>query len=114
MSVPSPYRVQVKRWQAGTVDDYGHPVDTYSRPHAWWVRSIAPGAMAEPTSPARDMTVVAWTIHADNTTDVPGPRDLVTIAGVDYAVNGTPADWTNGPWPNPVAGVVVELRRVDG
>ena len=113
-TVPSPYVVSVKPFEAGAVDDYGNPVEGYGTPYSWAVRSIAPGAMDEPGQTLRDLSVVAFTIHADATDDVPGVRDLVTVDGVDYAVNGTPKDWTLGPWPNPAAGVAVELRRVDG
>lgn len=70
--------------------------------------------MEEPSATNRDLSVVEYTIHADATADVPGVRDLVIVDGVEYAVNGTPDDWTKGPWPNPAAGVAVELRKVDG
>lgn len=114
MTVPSPYTVQVKPFQAGATDDYGNPADAWGTPYDWRVRSIAPGAMEEPGQSLRDLSVVVFTIHADATGGVPGVRDLVVVDGVEYAVNGTPKDWTRGPWPNQAAGVSVELRRVDG
>lgn len=114
MTVPSPYVLSVKPFAAGATDDYGNPVEGYGAPYDWPVRSIAPGAMDEPGQTLRDLSVVVYTIHADDSTLIPGLRDLVTVDGVDYPVNGTPKDWTRGPWANPAAGVVVELRRVDG
>ena len=40
--------------------------------------------------------------------------DLVVVDGKDYPVDGQPDDWTRGPWANPVAGITVYLRRVEG
>ena len=34
--------------------------------------------------------------------------------GEVYFVNGDPRDYTRGPWPSSVAGVVFELRRTEG
>jgi hypothetical protein len=70
--------------------------------------------MEEPGQTNRDLSVVAFTVYSPASADLPGARDLVTLDGADYAVNGTPKDWTRGPWANPSAGVVVELRRVEG
>lgn len=113
-NVPSPYTLQVRRFVAGSTDAHGNAVDAWGTAAAWAVRSVAPGSMEEPSATNRDLSVVEYTIHADATADVPGVRDLVIVDGVEYAVNGTPDDWTKGPWPNPAAGVAVELRKVDG
>lgn len=113
-TVPSPYTVTVKPFLAGAEDEYGNATEAYDTPYEWRVRSIAPGSMEEPGRTNRDLSVIELTIHADASDDVPGVRDLVTIDDVDYAVDGTPDDWTRGPWANPAAGVAVELRRVEG
>jgi hypothetical protein len=60
------------------------------------------------------MTTIAYVIQADKTTDMPGYRDVVVVDGKDYPVDGQPDDWTRGPWANPVAGVTVYLKRVEG
>jgi hypothetical protein len=113
-TVPSPYTVSVKPYEAGAFDDYGNPVEGYGTPRDWAVRSIAPGAMDEPGQSLRDLSIVEYSLISDPSDDVPTERDIVTVFGVDYAVHGKPRDWTFGPFVNPVAGIVVELRRVDG
>lgn len=108
------FTLQVKRRQAGSKDSHGNKAVTYAAPADWVVRGYAPGANVEGTDLHRDLSVVLWTVYADATDDVPGELDLVVLNGVDYAVEGRPADWTHGPWHNPVAGVVVELKRAEG
>ena len=50
---------------------------------------------------------VVWPFVQDNT-------GAVLLAGDEFEVDGPVADWTNGPWPNPVAGVTFNLNRVEG
>lgn len=78
------------------------------------MRQVDPGRSMEPYLPNRDLSNVEYAIHADRTGDVPTARDEVQVDGEWYAVDGEPADWSRGPWHNPVAGVVVLLRRTDG
>lgn len=112
--IPTPYSLTVRPFLAGVTDDYGNPVNAWGSSRSWQVHAVAPGAMEEPGQTNRDLSVVAFTVYAPASDALPGVRDLVTVDGVDYAVNGTPKDWTRGPWANPAAGVVVELRRVEG
>ena len=111
--VPSPYRVTIRARTEGAKDAFGNV--TVSWPERdWLVRSVAPGAMADPSDPNRDRGNIAYTVHADADSRPPTRLDKVVIDGEPFDVDGDPQDWTRGPWPNPVAGVVVELKRSEG
>lgn len=104
----------VRRYQSGSIDAHGNAVPSWGDPEPWIVRGYAPGAMAEPTEPNRDLSLIEWTVYADASDEAPRERDRVVLAGEEYAVEGRPADWTKGPWPHPTAGIVVELKRAEG
>lgn len=106
--------LQVRRLQLGAEDAHGNQAEAHGDPEPWTVRGYAPGANVENGDPHRDLSVILWTVYADVSADIPAERDLVVLGGVEYAVEGRPADWTKGPWANPVAGVVVELKRAEG
>ena len=57
---------------------------------------------------------VEFAVHADSASGVPAAGDQVLVDNDWYDVDGEPADWTRGPWPNPVAGVVVLPKRIEG
>lgn len=111
--VPSPYTLTVRARTVGAQDAFGNATVTWAE-RPWRVRSVAPGAMSDPFQPNRDLSRVAYTIHADADSTPPGNLDEVTVDGETFAVDGDPSDWTRGPWPNPVAGVVVYLTRTEG
>lgn len=112
--IPSRYTLRVRRLvESEDEDDFGI-VETSWQEHDWRVRSIDPGASVELYQPNRDLSRVVFTIHADKTDDVPGVRDQVLVDGDWYDVDGAPSDYSRGPWQNPVAGVVVMLRRSEG
>jgi hypothetical protein len=109
------FQLQVRRRQVGAKDKHGNKVTTYASPEPWTVRGYAPGANVEANANLhRDLSIILWTVYADASDDAPGELDHVLINGVEYAVEGRPADWTHGPWHNPVAGIVVELKRAEG
>lgn len=112
--IPSPHRLQVKRYVASVKDEMGDTTTTYADPVEWWVRSVDPVSSREPNQPNRDMANIAYVVQADKTSAVPTYRDIVVVDGTDYPVDGQPDDWTRGPWANPAAGVSVYLRRVEG
>ena len=112
--IPSPHKLLVKPFLPGAKDDFNNPVDAWGPARDWWVRSVDPVSNREPQQPNRDMATIAYVVQADKTDDMPGYRDLVVVDGQDYPVDGQPDDWTRGPWANPVAGVTVYLRRVEG
>ena len=111
--IPSPYTLTVRSYTDGAEDDFGNPTRVEVE-RDWRVRSIDPGASADPRNPNRDLSEIAYSIHADATPDVPTERDEVRVDGHWYAVDGRPDDYSRGPWRNPVAGVVVLLRRTEG
>lgn len=107
------YTLQVRRRTLGVADPHGNQSEVLGAAEDWPVWWIAPGPVLEDLV-ARDSSVVEWSVGAPKSDDVPGEKDVVVFQGVEYPVNGRPKDWTLGPFPNPVAGVVVELRRVEG
>lgn len=118
MVLPLPFVLGVRRLLAGDdveTDAHGNPVKTYADPTPWPVHGFSPGSNAEPGGDGnRDLSVIEWTVYAPASDKAPGEHDLVVLLGVEYAVEGRPADWTNGPWPHPTAGLSVELRRAEG
>lgn len=112
--VPSPHRIQVRRYEVGADDEFGNAGMALGDPEYWSVRSIDPATGREPGAELRDMATIAFVIQADKTALVPGYRDVVVIDGKEYPVDGQPDDWTRGPWANPAAGVTVWVRRVEG
>jgi hypothetical protein len=113
--IPSPHTVQVRRWTEPTEpDEFGNLEGFLGDPQPWQVRSIDPVSNREPGADNRDLATIAKVIHADKSSQVPGYRDTVVVDGLEYPVDGTPDDWTRGPWPNPAAGVTVWLKRVEG
>lgn len=104
----------VRRLTSGAEDAHGNAARTFAAPVEWEVWGVAPGGMAEPYYPNRDLSDIAWTVFAPASDDVPTGRDRVDFEGETYEVNGDPKDWTHGPWEHPAAGVVVELKRAEG
>ena len=111
--VPSPYWLTVRTRTEGVKDAFGNVTTTWPE-RDWRVRSVAPGAMVDPAEPNRDLGSIAYTVHADADSQPPTRLDKVVIDGEPFDVDGDPADWTRGPWPNPAAGVVVLLKRSEG
>lgn len=104
----------VRRRQTGAKNAHGNPVVTFGEPESWWVWGYAPGANEEPGGPNRDLTNIEWSVYAPMDSRVPSEGDRVVIAGAEYEVDGRPEDWTNGPWAQANAGVVVRLKRTEG
>ena len=118
--IPTPYTLLVREPSSGGEDAHGNPVSGWSDPFEWGVHAVAPGASEEPRKPNRDLSVIAWTIYApagyapSARAQVALPWESVGGERVWHDIEGEPDDWTKGPWRNPVAGVVVELRRTEG
>lgn len=107
------YLLKVRRLVPGATDTHGNAGDAWGLPQDWWVWWLAPGPVRELTE-GRDASEIVWSVGAPLTDQVPAERDLVLIGSDEYQVDGRPQDWTLGPVPNPSAGVVAELRRVEG
>ena len=108
------HRLGVRRYVAGAKDRHGNPVDSWSAAQEWRVWALAPGASAELVEAGRDGSRIAWTVYAPASADAPGERDRVLVGSDEFEVDGRPLDWTKGPWPSTVGGVVVALTRVEG
>lgn len=114
MSLPTPHVLHVKRLIEGAENAHGNPEPSYAAPQEWHVHGIAPGASERPDAAHRDASHILYTVYAPPNGEAPGTYDLVVVNGEDFGVEGEPADWTKGPWPHPTAGLVVELKRVEG
>lgn len=106
--------LSIKRLTTGATDSHGNATQTLSAPEDWWVWALAPGDNSEPGVPNRERSDVVWTVFAPADDFGPGVRDVVVISGEDFQVDGTPEDWTRGPWGAGNAGVVVKLKRMEG
>lgn len=112
MTFPLAHTIGVRTFQSGATDAHGNPVESWAAPVSVAVHGISPGS-DEPRSTNRDLSLIEWTVYAPAGTTV-GPRDLVIVRGREFTVEGEVKDYTLGPWANPVAGVVFELRRAEG
>lgn len=115
MSFPTPHTIYVRRWTAAGEDPLGNPISGHGDPEPLRVHGIGPGPSRESLLAGRSTSEVAWNITAPAGTSV-NSRDLVLLDldGPEYEVDGEAMDWTRGPWRNPVAGVVIELKRNEG
>ena len=74
----------------------------------------APGIDADADAVVRDLSLVLFTVLGPKADAPTSPHAQVKVDGAWLDVDGTPDDWTRGPWPHPTAGVSVMLRRADG
>lgn len=107
------YTLARRPYQAGATDSHGNTVEAWGDPVDLPVTAIAPGAMDEPGTAGRDLSVIAYTLYCPPGT-VASERDRVILDDDEYEIDGRPQDWTTGPWPNPAAGVVIRLKRAEG
>lgn len=114
MPIPTPWVLTLRRFSTVVDDSHGNDIPVYGDPEPWPVHAYAPGANDEPGVANRDLSMILWTVHAPAAEPIPRERDLVTLEGDDYRVDGRPRDWSKGPWPFPEAGVVVYLVRAEG
>ena len=110
---PTPFTLGHRVRSLGALDAHNNAVDAWADPVPILVHGVAPGASQEAVAAGRDVSSVAWTVYAPAGTVV-GRRDRIVWQGVEYAVQGEPADWSHGPWPFPGAGVVIELTAWEG
>lgn len=93
-----------------TVDPYsGTTSEDWTTPTERSVTTIAPAEprpSQEPTQDARNAVVSGWTLYLP-AGDPIGPQDRVRVRGVEYPVQGQPADWLG-------AGVVVQAYKTEG
>lgn len=113
MSLPTPYTVGHRRWVEGEENPHGYTEGHHGDAVDLAVHAIAPGPSQESIAAGRNPTEIAWTIYAPAGTTA-NSADLFVVDGLEYEVDGMPRDYTRGPWPNPVAGVTIELKRQGG
>src|SRR5690242_8001151 len=111
--IPTPFALRVRSSATSGADEFGNATASTTE-RDWHVHAIAPGAMSDPFQPNRDVSLVAYTILAPASDDVPTEADEVQVDGEWLPVNGRPADWTRGPWAAGNAGVSVELAAANG
>lgn len=114
MNLPTPYTLAVRRFNPGATDAHGNPVKGWKAGVDWPVFAYYSGANAEPHLPNRDLSMVLWTVLAPANDLLPTAEDLVTLRGVDYAVEGEPQEYKNDPWQHHVGEAVVYLRKAEG
>lgn len=105
------YAIGVKAHVAGALDAHGNPIDSWLPAVAVEVYSIGPRTQIEPET-GRTLVVEGLTVYAPPGTAI-GPLDRVVIDGVEFEVEGDPADWTRGSfgW---AAGIALNLKRAEG
>lgn len=103
----------VRTYTPGANDAHGNPVDDWGEPHLVNVFAVAPRyASFEPFMTRRSVVVVGLTVLAPYGVAI-GPRDRVTVHGIEYEVEGEPGDYTHGPFGY-VPGIEIALKRVEG
>lgn len=126
--IPTPYVVAVQRLTFEGEDAHGNPVEQWSDPDPLFVHAIGPRVQEEPGDPRRWHVIDGRTVYApaearDRVTGddrVLWPVTLtddgrVDVTGaVEWAIDGDVADWTFGPWSNPVAGVSFDITTTRG
>lgn len=105
--------LQVRRRTTATKDSHGNPAVSFADPAPWCVYGYEP-INAERDTVDRDLSTIGWKVYAPPSCETPTELDRVILEGAEYAVDGRPADWTDGPWSHPTAGDVVLLRRTEG
>ena len=114
MSLPTPWLLHVRRWAPGEPDRYGNVIDTWGGIEPWPVHAYWQSTPEERQAAGRDLLTDARTVIAPATADRPTYRDLVVIDGLEFRIEGEPADYTHGPWPMPIAGLVYNVTRAEG
>lgn len=125
--IPTPWTVGRRVWSSddAQTDAHGNPAESWADPVPVPVHAVSPRLSDEPGEARRHVVVEGLTVYAPAGTTV-GEHDLVVwpfvvddagtvlLAGDEFEVDGPVADWTLGPWDNPVAGVAFNLTRAEG
>ena len=114
--IPTPWSIGVSAWSVveGQYDRQGNPLEVWADPVPVPVHGVGPRLQEEDDGERRRYAVVeGLDVYAPEGTTV-GEHDRVVWNGQEYEVDGDVADWTKGPWLNPVAGVVIHLTKTKG
>lgn len=112
MTLVATYPLGIKRYQEGATDAHGNPVESWSAPETVDVFAVAPTASSEPFQAGRDAVITGLSVLAPLGV-VLDPRDRAVWHGQEYAIEGEPADWSNGPFSFK-PGLQFNLKKVDG
>lgn len=104
--------VQHEAFVAGAEDAHGNEIEDWSDPVTVGVYAFDPGSSSEPRAAGHDRVIVEPTLYIPSDV-VMNPRDLVTVRGKKYPVEGETREWVHPTDPSRRANVVT-LRRVDG
>jgi len=101
-----------RQQQTGT-DRYDNPVyglvETVLEEHA----AFDPGGSREPVEVGRTQTVTTPKLYFFKTWPDLNETDTVVVRGVEYQIEGDPADWKSA-FGSTLGGLVVELKRATG
>jgi len=102
-----------RRHEQTGVDRYNSPVyglvDTDLEERA----AFDPGGSREPVEVGREQTVTTPKLYFFKTWPDLTASDLVVVRGVEYRIEGRPADWKS-PFGSTLGGLVVELKKAEG
>lgn len=127
-AIPTPWWVGRRVWSQGPRDAHGNTRSVWGPPVPTPVHGVGPRVMEidEPVRGNRSLVVEGLTVYAPAGTVVDA-RDRIVwplwvdddgqVVGVgqEYEVIGEPEDYSAGPWlPNPVGGVVIQMKRWEG
>lgn len=93
-------------------DRYGNPIPGADVSTPIIGGAFAPGGSIEPVEVGRAPVVTTPKLYFLAAVDLT-EGDRVLVNGTTYTVEGTPADW-HSAWGSTLAGLVVELKVVEG
>lgn len=103
--------VQHEAFIPGAEDDTGNTVEAWEPAVTVGIYAFDPGSSSEPRE-GNDRVIVEPTLYMPSGV-VMNPRDLVTVRGKRYPVEGETREWVH-PTDATRRANVVTLRRVDG
>lgn len=104
--------VTVRRGSPGGFNAYGDPVSGSTTDTVVAGCAVAPRYSTEPTERGRQGVVVGLTVYAPAGTDIVS-TDRILIAGVEYTIDGQPAEWSH-PMTGWAPGLEVAITRAVG
>lgn len=102
---------RIRETATGAVDRYGNPITTDVETDIEGA-AFAPKGLPELTPVGRVITNEAPTLYFRYVPDIIA-ADRMRVRGVEYRVDGVPAEWRD-PWGSTVGGLVVTLAGSDG
>jgi len=104
--------VTVQALVVGAEDVHGNPAETFAPSVDVDDCAFDPGGSVETLSPGREVVVSRPRVFLPAGTLITA-RSKVTVRGLEYRVDGDPADWKN-PFTGWEPGIVAVLERAGG